>query len=159
MITHKKYYLQIIIVLLFCILAVVIYNVLNGGLSETQPKPQPIDTRTSRVYIDNLSEYANYFDSSRHQSIEETLYSFTLGSVDKPDLFTGSIRPGSLSRSTTASGTSSRVLIDVFPVNITYSMEVNSPNKGSFSPISIVCAPPDQRLDKSVPCITTTGLG
>lgn len=120
---------------------------------------QSIDPRISRVFIQGLEKYSTYFQPERRNSVETTLYSFAMGSAKEADLFTGAVRADSLSQMTASDGTKTSLLVDVYPLNITYRLEVsNRTDSGSIQPINITCAALEQQIDSATKCISATGL-
>lgn len=119
------------------------------------------DVITSRVFIKNIHEYSKYFAPERHLSIEQTLHSFTIRSGIEPDLFTGIVRDESLRQSPSSNGNIlTKILVDIYPANLTYSLEIESGNEpGGIKPINIVCAPPEQQINPSAKCVSGIGVG
>ena len=153
----KKPYIWIVLVLTGTALLLWFNTSKKDNINE--PAVQVVaDSRINRVFIEDLHKYGSHFDASRHESIEQTLYSFALGSAGSPYFFTGSVRPGSLSQTSTTSGVKSRILIDVYPINVTYAVEVENATNGEVQPIAITCAPKGQQLDDTAKCKASMGL-
>lgn len=118
---------------------------------ETSDKDIPVATTSNitgqeRVFVADLYEYVGL---ETKESIERTLYDSI--DRDKPDLYTGTIREGSFTKTTTASSqTISNLLIDVEPIKITY--EVTLFGQQGRPSINVDCAPQEQQLVPSNEC-------
>lgn len=134
------------------LVALLIYYSLPGGaLNEAQTNN--IISRPSsvkRVFIGNSDKY---IDPKIKESIESSLYVYL--NKDKPDLYTGTIRPGSNTKHFTQSQqTVTSFLVDIDPVKLTYKVTLISDQSGTPS-LNIECAQWDQQLDKSNECRDT----
>lgn len=141
------------------VVTVFFLNMRDPDIPNSLPATPQVDTRTARVFTEELRKYDVRFDRTKQISIEQSLYSYVLGSSNSPNLFTGTVRPGSFSQSKTSEGMKYRLYIDVHPVDITYEIELIDDINAETIPISINCAPQNVQKNTSVGCSTPRGLG
>lgn len=113
------------------------------------------DKTTSRVFIKDFYKYGDYFTQEKQLAVENALYTYVRASTpdSAPDLYTGVIRQNSFLQTKDSSGTpTTRFLVDIGPVGVTYVLQVTGTIKNGPKPVLIQCAPKDQQQSTSVQC-------
>ena len=152
MTSRQKLRIGIIIV---CVTVVGIYflypKTSPSEMTVTLPAKEKIGRR---VFIKDFYKYSDDFDTKTQPLVEEVLYVYASNHNTAPDLYTATIREGSLSRSKTIDGSLyTKILIDIHPTNITYILKAKQTPGSTNKPVSVECAPKEQRKDPSVRCI------
>ena len=140
----------------------------------------PLDLDTQRVFIKDFHTLNKYVNSEARYNIERRLYintmmdedfdhsaHFTHGSKsshnseqvpndeDMRDLYTGVVRSGSFSNSSSGNIRTIKMLVDIEPANLTYEVRIVEQNiDGRKSKATYIsCAPKEQAIDASVKCM------
>ena len=140
----------------------------------------PLDLDAQRVFIKDFHSLNKYINSEARYNIERRLYintmmdedfdhsaHFTHGSKsshnseqvpndeDMRDLYTGVVRSGSFSNSSSGNIRTIKMLVDIEPANLTYEVRIVEQNiDGRKSKATYIsCAPKEQAIDASVKCM------
>lgn len=124
----------------------------NEGATTNKPITQIPNDGTRRVFIKDFHTYEDKISSQIQDQIEVTLYGHA--AQEAPDLYTGVIREGSFKESLAYSPSGNtfikKMLIDVEPIKMTYTIEVRQ--QGTHTYVNILCAPKAEQLNPSAQC-------
>jgi hypothetical protein len=140
-------------------LLVIMYSFLpkKQTVTDTTDKTSPQVTAqavSGRVFIKDFYKYSDYFTNDKQLAVEKVLYAYASQGGSTPDLYTGIIRPQPLSQTKDSRGVvTTKFLVDISPVNVTYILGVTGTTKDGPKPVLIQCAPQDQQKNTKVSCI------
>lgn len=149
--SRKQLLLAVIIVVTAGVITSLLYPRLDNSIDHKNRSTSNYgirDAQSDRVFIKDLHKLGISNNSNTLRLIENTLY---LRVIEKgPDLYTGIIRPESISKTTFNNLEATEALVDIEPINITYKIIVSKPRGGEA--VDIVCPPQHQQITHSTEC-------
>lgn len=147
----------------------------NNGKKSSQTTPTTQDLKAQRVFIKDFYSYNDTIDSETRRIIERRLYTNIVGDTSlghsheaeqdgdslnissnegMHNLYTGVVRKNSLSKSSIKNTHTTKLLIDVEPINMTYEIKVIKQDIDGHESRSlyISCAPKSLAMDSSIQC-------
>ena len=139
---------SIVLVAMIIVASGTIYFVSHKEPTDETASQTSSYTGRERVFVADLYEYV---DTETKKSIERALFENI--DKDQPDLYTGTIRKDSVSKTILSSGqTESTLLIDTIPTEVAYRVTLFSDPRGGRPSVNIECAPKGQQLNPSIIC-------